>query len=209
MTGHSRSPSCLSKYNRRRVHRLFPVPAIQTTRTLAPPPQDQIQTTPTPPPPSPLLRESSLLPLLSNSFPDLYKRPRISNSALPVRHFPLISASIQPGSARILVRESLARVRDSNGGSGAGGQPAGGSVEAPLRHRPHAPVSPRSGLPGPWGEVPRGFYPIPYDLVRGRGHGLVPGLAWACLDAACLWEVEQLVCAVMLIRLRLFCGAAK
>jgi hypothetical protein len=43
--------------------------------------------------------------------------------------------------------------------------------------------------------------------LRGRGHGLDPGLAWACLDAACLWEVARLVRAVMLIGLSLFCGA--
>ena len=28
-----------------------------------------------------------------------------------------------------------------DGGAGVGGEPAGGSVQAPLRHRPHAPVS--------------------------------------------------------------------
>jgi hypothetical protein len=39
-------------------------------------------------------------------------------------------------------------VRDSDGGAGTRGQPAGGSVQAPLRHRPHAPVSPGSGSSG-------------------------------------------------------------
>jgi hypothetical protein len=39
-------------------------------------------------------------------------------------------------------------VRDSDGGARARGQPAGGSVQAPLRHRPHAPVSPGSGPSG-------------------------------------------------------------
>jgi hypothetical protein len=96
-------------------------------------------------------------------------------------------------------------VRDSNGGSGSGGQPAGGSVEAPLWHRPHAPVSPRSGLPGVRCRVDSIQYRTRW--FKGRGHGLDPGLAWACLDAACLWEVARLVRAVMLIGLSLFCGA--
>jgi len=37
-------------------------------------------------------------------------------------------------------------LRDPDGGAGARGRPAGGSVQAPLRHRPHAPVSPGSGF---------------------------------------------------------------
>jgi hypothetical protein len=125
-TGCRRWPPSGYKYPSPRNHRLFPVPL----------PTQHNTNQPTLPPcrPNPTHARSSDPPL-----PDLYKRPPILNSS---PGFLLPPPNRSPPRCRGRDLRCFNLGVDGGGGGGAGGERAGRSLPAPLRHRPHAPVSP-------------------------------------------------------------------